>query len=1576
MARFPYDVNTTRRYIDVNKQFNGGLKTIDTDDSLGAVFLRQAENVSLSEFGFIEKRYGTYEKEEIKLTRIVIADGSPTVFTTSVTASDKIQGFWQYGEEDGTINEIIIVSGKLYLKRGNETSFLEIDTFKKEGAFKYDETIIASSATDSDYAENFDFTFTNGEAYRPDTGELDTTYSSDNLRARTNKINLLDIDGFNVLNKLRFGGFFGTALNYPSYSYAAFWDANDVYLGYYGSPAVNEYDYDTGTGDDDVEIVELSDRKLGFLPRRRVDVDGSTLTGNAQTVVIPQGAAKVALVLDNTTYTDENGNTKYVWGQQATILYSANDFSFSGNSSITDTTTGEKHTLTSEYYPFQSTKEIQAAQVKESLFIFTGTYPIYYKGGKDFFLFPTYTPTSSEVANSGHNYLETRSFEEVYGHSGDIYSLDTRDNFEDPSLDYEGLEENDGPDGFPLTPRISFTKKEFYPKLPFAVQNQKKGNLTFELNYNYGSELNKNFDPALYGDDTTGAGTYISSTNTNVNYNFKLKDIAYAGAGSSNDQEYILINPEHIETNANMSNFTGKLDSRNSSYERAFVRNETTGLFTELKTMQQINQFPGPSHGEAAFSSTPNTDGTDRHFIGNETRGEFGIDVLKEGINHHDLAISIEDEIVRTKESGNLAGQKFAFRFKFTTDEPTDTTPEYSAFDFKDVVVPSLIYDGSEESSSIHLTNAPYTESEDANNAIETAADIRQLNAYLSYRFVVVIRPIVGNNIAVENKEHWKFLYNSANCRYNNPESRLEFIMPEFPDRIDNEPVTGYKIDLKTIDRFKETFLSIANKLFTGGALSSPNAYKYKVFNDKYKQNYRGVAHRSISCQGDGPTTSRGLRRTIYEGLDGGRTTFDYNLILLESDTPVSETSDGIGGDKIIATVTQLVPGNYDFRLTFAVDENDVPVIQPWLEDDYKDAWSSSTTYDEGDYVKYGTDSNGNSLYYKSLADNNHNHQPDTATNQWEVVNFEDTLTEDLSAQTTQQFINIYFRNIEISPNKITDYTSIQEKGKSPLLSCTKVTEHYGKLLVYGSDELPDKVFVSFPNNFSYFPSLFSLDFTTPTRQPVESIVPFMDVLVVQTETMTWGIKGTSPLVNAPNPYSTFMITPSYGTIAPKSVQVVRNKLFFLSHLGIVSLHSLYAVDQQYNVKHEDTIIKNIVPQDKDAVAVQFDNQYWLNFPNYGITLRWYANKNSWVQDKFGGYIDSNGTHQTSSYGWNQMNGVFKWEIVGNGLEFITRPGRFEEAGNIHIHRIAIDKRLPTDLYKPIVAKFETSFLNQNYPFHPKNYKEAKLDFTLQNQFNQSRESVYTMTDADDITTNSTHFIDNVDVVANHFYKVQYDFTPQYTFVDGGSYNPHDSDVTIIDGGSFETNSYDIVGNILFGTIDGVTYDETFSHLDITGAAFRKYDDPDVIIPVNAKEIGDDYVIFQLPYGVVADNQFDITITGNFENYSAGASMFDVTYDDSLTFKTWVISEDRTLNLDNIDSYEQAKADIDFSLGTRLGTWVFGTSDFGNKITAVKTIKLSGKGYNAKLYFEDFTKSKWTLESMGITYKMKRARSR
>jgi len=66
MARTAYDVNRTVRHLDIHKQFMGGLKTVDTDDALRTVYLRELKNLSLSEFGFIEKRYGIYKSEEFQ----------------------------------------------------------------------------------------------------------------------------------------------------------------------------------------------------------------------------------------------------------------------------------------------------------------------------------------------------------------------------------------------------------------------------------------------------------------------------------------------------------------------------------------------------------------------------------------------------------------------------------------------------------------------------------------------------------------------------------------------------------------------------------------------------------------------------------------------------------------------------------------------------------------------------------------------------------------------------------------------------------------------------------------------------------------------------------------------------------------------------------------------------------------------------------------------------------------------------------------------------------------------------------------------------------------------------------------------------------------------------------------------------------------------------------------------------------------------------------------------------------------------------------------------------------------------
>jgi hypothetical protein len=100
--RQTYNLNRQTKLFDIHKQFMGGLKTIDTDDALGSVFLRDIGNLSLSEFGFLEKRYGTYINDEFEN---IPFDGTKP-----------IQGYFEYVDDDGDIHKILFYDGVGYIK--------------------------------------------------------------------------------------------------------------------------------------------------------------------------------------------------------------------------------------------------------------------------------------------------------------------------------------------------------------------------------------------------------------------------------------------------------------------------------------------------------------------------------------------------------------------------------------------------------------------------------------------------------------------------------------------------------------------------------------------------------------------------------------------------------------------------------------------------------------------------------------------------------------------------------------------------------------------------------------------------------------------------------------------------------------------------------------------------------------------------------------------------------------------------------------------------------------------------------------------------------------------------------------------------------------------------------------------------------------------------------------------------------------------------------------------------------------------------------------------------------------------
>lgn len=199
---------------------------------------------------------------------------------------------------------------------------------------------------------------------------------------------------------------------------------------------------------------------------------------------------------------------------------------------------------------------------------------------------------------------------------------------------------------------------------------------------------------------------------------------------------------------------------------------------------------------------------------------------------------------------------------------------------------------------------------------------------------------------------------------------------------------------------------------------------------------------------------------------------------------------------------------------------------------------------------------------------------------------------------------------------------------------------------------------------------------------------------------------------------------------------------------------------------------------------------------------------------------------------------------------------------------------------------------------------------------------------------------------------MQYYYDYNSDVIDGGiEFNSYED---VIDGGNDWAEQTDIIDAFYFVIIDSVSVNGINLEFEVVDENTVRF-----VLPNN---IGDG-----LPFRLI----------GHFENYELGADLTNVTYDEDFSFKTWVIGEDKTLNIDNrVDSYEESLVEESISKGTKMGDWTFGVSDFGNKVTAVKTLKLAGKSYNAKLYLEDNSRTKWTLESLGLTYKMKRARSR
>lgn len=242
--------------------------------------------------------------------------------------------------------------------------------------------------------------------------------------------------------------------------------------------------------------------------------------------------------------------------------------------------------------------------------------------------------------------------------------------------------------------------------------------------------------------------------------------------------------------------------------------------------------------------------------------------------------------------------------------------------------------------------------------------------------------------------------------------------------------------------------------------------------------------------------------------------------------------------------------------------------------------------------------------------------------------------------------------------------------------TCNRILVHWERLILYGDTINFNMIHISHLKNPSYFPVPNNLMFETTKNEPLNKVVRFRDHLVAFTDSSIQALFGKSP-----SDFRRVALNTSIGCIAPDSAVVLDNYIAFLSADGVYYLKSVGMVDDKANVAKLDTQISNLIPRDRDAVAIVYDDQYQIIFPDKKKRFRYYKLLGTWVRDESPN-MDINGIS------------IYDNELYGTRL-----------SGEV----VKFSDHVYSDLGYKYPAIIETKYFNFGQPYHRKKLKELQI---------------------------------------------------------------------------------------------------------------------------------------------------------------------------------------------------------------------------------------------------------------------------
>ncbi len=197
----------------------------------------------------------------------------------------------------------------------------------------------------------------------------------------------------------------------------------------------------------------------------------------------------------------------------------------------------------------------------------------------------------------------------------------------------------------------------------------------------------------------------------------------------------------------------------------------------------------------------------------------------------------------------------------------------------------------------------------------------------------------------------------------------------------------------------------------------------------------------------------------------------------------------------------------------------------------------------------------------------------------------------DWSFQEVKKIVIPVIKRTEIDDDSVFIGTSDSE-GSS--LSTFDFMIYKGQMILYNDD----KVFISDPYNYGYFPKSFIRILSSEggsANRKIQALKYFQDVLVIFTNEDIHALTGDSGSSQAKKPINIKKINNNYGAIVKDSIININNKIAFISAQGIYGLLTkTTSIDDSWNLKRLDDNIKDLYNYNNfpDSKSVLYKDYY------------------------------------------------------------------------------------------------------------------------------------------------------------------------------------------------------------------------------------------------------------------------------------------------------------------------------------------------------------------------------------------------